>query len=176
MVCADHLTLMIQAVNQYFAGTVNNATASWEVILSAGSVGTPHILLNSGIGNKTEVEAAGVESLVDLPGVGTNLQDHLYTTNLWSVNDNQTFDQYWNNEAFQEELLSAWKDGGDSQFLVDAPTTHVEFGRLPNDHPALQAVAEDPSSGHNSPHFELAFQVRAVLYRVAELPLIKLFT
>jgi len=48
-----------------------------EVILCAGSIGSPHILLKSGIGPRAQLEAAGVPVVHDLPGVGQNLQDHL---------------------------------------------------------------------------------------------------
>ncbi|TPX33923.1 hypothetical protein SmJEL517_g03363 [Synchytrium microbalum] len=49
-----------------------------EVILSAGAVGSPHLLNLSGIGDKKELESVGIECLVDLPGVGKRLQDHLF--------------------------------------------------------------------------------------------------
>jgi choline dehydrogenase len=42
-----------------------------------GSYGTPQLLLVSGVGPKSEVEKLGVQSRVDLPGVGKNLKDHL---------------------------------------------------------------------------------------------------
>ncbi|MDG9928053.1 MULTISPECIES: GMC family oxidoreductase N-terminal domain-containing protein [unclassified Pseudomonas] len=48
-----------------------------ETILCAGSLGSPHLLLKSGIGPRAELEAAGVACKVDLPGVGKNLQDHI---------------------------------------------------------------------------------------------------
>ena len=48
-----------------------------ELILSAGSIGSPHLLQLSGIGPAATLENAGVEILHDLPGVGENLQDHL---------------------------------------------------------------------------------------------------
>ncbi len=51
--------------------------ANREVILSAGSLGSPTILLKSGIGPETELAQAGVEVRHNLPGVGKNLQDHL---------------------------------------------------------------------------------------------------
>jgi len=51
--------------------------AKREVILSAGSVGSPQILQLSGIGPAQVLKDAGVEVVHDLPGVGANLQDHL---------------------------------------------------------------------------------------------------
>jgi choline dehydrogenase len=48
-----------------------------EVILSAGSIGSPHLLQLSGIGSKEVLDNAGIECLHELNGVGENLQDHL---------------------------------------------------------------------------------------------------
>jgi len=48
-----------------------------EVILSGGSINSPQTLQLSGIGNADELKTLGVDPLVDLPGVGENLQDHL---------------------------------------------------------------------------------------------------
>lgn len=58
-------------------GAVKTAQASKEVILSAGSIGSPHLLQLSGIGDTQALENAGVEVKHHLPGVGQNLQDHL---------------------------------------------------------------------------------------------------
>ena len=51
--------------------------ASKEVILSSGAFGSPQILLRSGIGPENEITKHGIDHLVDLPGVGKNLQDHI---------------------------------------------------------------------------------------------------
>jgi len=58
-------------------GQLKQAKANREVILSAGSIGSPQLLQLSGIGPKKVLDAAGVEVHHDLPGVGENLQDHL---------------------------------------------------------------------------------------------------
>ena len=58
-------------------GEISVAIASKEVILSAGAVGSPHLLLLSGIGPRLELEKIGVSCLVDLPQVGKHLKDHL---------------------------------------------------------------------------------------------------
>ena len=56
------------------SGVKNYVKAKKEVIVSAGSVHSPQILQLSGIGNAAELAAFGIESVVDLPGVGQNLQ------------------------------------------------------------------------------------------------------
>ncbi len=58
-------------------GTVQQAHALREVLVCAGSVGSPHLLQLSGIGPGKVLQHAGVEVAHDLPGVGENLQDHL---------------------------------------------------------------------------------------------------
>lgn len=58
-------------------GRVQEVRVSKEVILSAGSVGSPHLLQLSGIGARDTLETAGIEVKHELPGVGENLQDHL---------------------------------------------------------------------------------------------------
>jgi len=58
-------------------GQTRQARAAKEVILSAGSIGSPQLLQLSGIGPKKVLDAAGIELRHELPGVGENLQDHL---------------------------------------------------------------------------------------------------
>ncbi|SQC37956.1 Choline dehydrogenase [Rothia kristinae] len=48
-----------------------------RVVLCAGAIGSPEILLRSGIGPREHLEEIGVPVLADLPGVGANLHDHL---------------------------------------------------------------------------------------------------
>lgn len=52
------------------------ATARREVIISAGTIGSPHILLMSGIGDRTAFAGTGIEPFHHLPAVGYNLQEH----------------------------------------------------------------------------------------------------
>jgi choline dehydrogenase len=58
-------------------GSAVTAKANKEVVLSAGPIGSPHLLQLSGIGDSDTLKAAGVEVKHHLPGVGQNLQDHL---------------------------------------------------------------------------------------------------
>jgi len=59
------------------SGEISVAFASKEVILSAGAVGSPQLLLLSGIGPRGELETTGVSCLVDSPHVGKHLKDHI---------------------------------------------------------------------------------------------------
>lgn len=58
-------------------GKLTDVHCNKEVVLSAGSIGSPHILQLSGIGEASTLAAAGIEPIHELPGVGENLQDHL---------------------------------------------------------------------------------------------------
>jgi choline dehydrogenase len=57
-------------------GQLQSVRASREVVLCAGAIHTPRLLLLSGIGPKDDLEQLGINTAVDLPGVGQNLQDH----------------------------------------------------------------------------------------------------
>ena len=58
-------------------GNLQSLTANREVIICAGPIASPHLLQLSGIGPGKLLQAAGVDVVHDLPGVGENLQDHL---------------------------------------------------------------------------------------------------
>ncbi|PMD45980.1 GMC oxidoreductase [Hyaloscypha variabilis F] len=91
-------------------GTVINATQ--EVILSAGSFQSPGLLELSGIGNKTVLAAAGIEQLIELPGVGENLQDHIRIQTSYQVKENYTsFDILRYNTTYATEQLQLWFEG-----------------------------------------------------------------
>lgn len=63
------------AVQTY--GTKYYLKATKEVILSAGAFQSPQLLMVSGIGPKAELKKKNIATLVDLPGVGRNMQDHV---------------------------------------------------------------------------------------------------
>lgn len=62
------------------------AEATSEVVLCAGAIGSPQILQLSGIGPAALLRQHGIDVVVDLPGVGANLQDHLQIRSVYTVN------------------------------------------------------------------------------------------
>ncbi|KAF9875069.1 putative GMC oxidoreductase [Colletotrichum karsti] len=89
--------------------TKDNATheaiAAREVILSAGSIASPQLLELSGIGNKVLLRKHGIESLVDNPNVGENLQDHVYVPLGFATQPGiETVEDFNNASYFQEQL------------------------------------------------------------------------
>jgi choline dehydrogenase len=66
------------------------AEASAEVVLAAGAIGSPHLLQLSGLGPGALLQAHGVELLVESPGVGANLQDHLQIRTVYEVSGTPT--------------------------------------------------------------------------------------
>jgi choline dehydrogenase-like flavoprotein len=65
--------------------------AKREIILSASATRTPLLLQYSGIGPKRVLDAAKVKTLVDLPGVGWNLQDHSFALSLYNFTTDSSF-------------------------------------------------------------------------------------
>src|SRR5260370_2209344 len=59
--------------------------AGSEVILSAGAIASPQLLMLSGVGAADELRAVGVEPVHDLPGVGKDLQDHITIANSFAA-------------------------------------------------------------------------------------------
>jgi choline dehydrogenase len=66
-------------------GATHQLAVEREAILSAGAVDSPAILLRSGIGPAAELRELGIDSVVDLPGVGRNLHDHVLMGVLWEA-------------------------------------------------------------------------------------------
>ncbi|MGI8556956.1 MAG: GMC family oxidoreductase [Solirubrobacteraceae bacterium] len=64
--------------------------AAREVILAAGAIGSPQLLMASGIGPADHLREVGVAVRHDLPAVGRQLQDHPFVSVLWEVKDTDT--------------------------------------------------------------------------------------
>ncbi|MCV7423479.1 GMC family oxidoreductase N-terminal domain-containing protein [Mycobacterium yunnanensis] len=78
-------------------GHVMNVRAHAEVILSAGAIGTPHLMQASGLGPAGLLSSHQVPLTVDLPGVGENLQDHLQLRTVYRVRGARTVNTLYRN-------------------------------------------------------------------------------
>lgn len=72
------------------SGEIIRIKAAREVVVSAGSIGSPHILQHSGIGPASLLMKHGIEVVQDTPGVGENLQDHLQIRAVFKVQNCET--------------------------------------------------------------------------------------
>ena len=80
------------------------ARAGAEVILCAGAIGTPQILMLSGIGPGDEIARHGLEVVQDHPGIGRNLQDHLQQRAIYKVSGARTLNETYHN-LFRRGLM-----------------------------------------------------------------------
>ena len=76
--------------------------AEREVIVTAGAIGSPRLLLHSGIGPGTHLRETGIDPVMDIPGVGENLHDHMDLFVVSECSGNHSFDRYKN------PFLAAW--------------------------------------------------------------------
>src|SRR5690606_28739773 len=75
----------VKGVEFQHEGVTKQAYASAETVLSAGSIGSPHILELSGIGRGDVLQQAGIEVAREVRSVGENLQDHLQLRMVYKV-------------------------------------------------------------------------------------------
>ncbi|BGP14174.1 hypothetical protein JCM10213v2_002114 [Rhodosporidiobolus nylandii] len=80
-----------------------------EVVLCGGSFNSPQLLELSGIGDKHHLESLGIDSVVDLPGVGENLQDHPVVAMSFKLKpEYKSLDVLESDKAFAEQTLEAY--------------------------------------------------------------------
>ncbi len=68
-------------------GAIRHIEAGAEVVLSLGAINTPKVLMQSGIGDRTELQRLGIPVVLDLPGVGQNFQDHVGFNCVWEYRE-----------------------------------------------------------------------------------------
>ncbi|KAL0581937.1 hypothetical protein V5O48_000167 [Marasmius crinis-equi] len=132
--------------------TSHQVTARNEIILSAGTIGTPQLLMLSGIGDADTLSSFGITSVQHLPSVGQNLSDHAAVPSLWSVNTTDTADTAGRNASLAAEQLRMWNETRSGP-LVDGPLIDVGWIRVPEDAAIFQRF-EDPTAGPNTAHWE----------------------
>ena len=80
---------------EYSAGGASTiAYASSEVLVTSGAIGTPKLMMLSGVGPAAHLKEHGIEVVHDLPGVGENLQDHFGIDIVAELNGHHSLDKY----------------------------------------------------------------------------------
>ncbi|KAF9266699.1 pyranose dehydrogenase [Marasmius fiardii PR-910] len=133
--------------------TFHTVKASKEVILSAGSIATPQILMNSGIGDTQTLTKFGIRTLQNLPSVGKNLSEHPMVWLSWSVTANDTESEAQRNATLAAEQLKQWNETPRSGPLVNAPGLDLGWVRVPANASIFKKF-KDPSPGPNTAHVE----------------------
>jgi len=104
-----------------YNGEVSLIRASVETILSLGSINTPALLMQSGIGDEAELKQFGIPVVQHLPGVGKNFQDHILVSSVWEY----------------QEPLAPRNNGGEATIFwksdssLDAPDIQVLQAEFP---------------------------------------------
>jgi choline dehydrogenase len=116
-----------------------------EVILCGGAFNSPQLLLLSGIGPVTQLQQHGIAPLVDLPGVGENLQDHPIALTFWRAAQPVTFERELRADRLAFNVLRWIATGKGSP--AQSPLTIQGFIRSGSDQllPDLQFQASDVS-------------------------------
>jgi len=122
----------VTGVDYLAGGEVRRAMAP-ETALSAGAIGSPHILQVSGIGPVDRLEEVGVEVRHALPGVGENLQDHLHYRSRWEVDAPLTFFGRTAEQIAEAQRL--YREEGRGPLT----TNHFESGAFLRSHPGIEA-------------------------------------
>jgi choline dehydrogenase len=84
-------------------GETKAAHARGEVLLAAGSLGSPHLLLLSGVGPQTHLANHGIDVVIDRPGVGENFHDHLQFPQRYAIDGRGTL-----NDRYHSVFGRAW--------------------------------------------------------------------
>lgn len=114
-----------------------------EVLVTAGAIGSPKLLLLSGIGPAEELRELGIDVVADIAGVGKNLHDHVDIFQVSECSDNYSFDRYkplhmaaWAGLQYlmfrKGPVASNLVDGGGFWWAnKDAPSPDIQFHFLP---------------------------------------------
>lgn len=113
--------------------------------------------MHSGIGDRSELNALGIESLHHLPSVGKNASDQPFLGIQWVVNSTDTLDTLNRNQTLFNEAFKLWNETGGGPFGNLGPT-HVAWLRLPQNASIFEQFP-DPAAGAETPHIELVTEV-----------------
>ena len=111
-----------KAVEIVEGGRLKRIEAGLEIIVTAGAIGSPKLMMLSGIGPAAHLREKGVSVVHDLPGVGQNLHDHFSTDVIWVLNGATSYDKYkklhW--KAWAGLQYTLFKSGPVASNIVEA--------------------------------------------------------
>ncbi|KAH8918673.1 GMC oxidoreductase [Atractiella rhizophila] len=100
-----------------------------EVVSCGGVIGSPQLLQLSGVGPRKLLEDLGIEVVLELPGVGQHLQDHLSSQITYLTNAERTGDMIKANQSYAQEQLSIWRNGEPGS-MYEAPNDAIAYVNL----------------------------------------------
>jgi len=134
-------------------GATKDIAASKEVILAAGSIHSPKLLMLSGVGEAKALRSLGIEVVENLPGVGENLQDHVLVSGVVFKHKGKMPDRPADSNAVEAEayLSSGLSDDIDislilHQLPVVTPEVSSRFGAPPADTFTIAPALVQPTS------------------------------
>jgi choline dehydrogenase len=90
----------VSGVEVAYDGKTHRIGAAFEVVLSLGAMNTPKVLMQSGIGDASELQRFGIPVVEHLPGVGENFQDHAAVDCVWEYQEALPHATTWGRQPF----------------------------------------------------------------------------
>jgi choline dehydrogenase len=134
-------------------GAVRDVAADREVILAAGTINSPKLLMLSGVGEAKALRGFGIEVVENLPGVGGNLQDHVLCLGVVFKHKGKMPDRPADSNAVEAEAYLASDPSGDMdislvlhQMPAVTPEVASRFGNPPPDAFTIAPALVQPTS------------------------------
>ena len=134
-------------------GVVKDIAADKEVILAAGAINSPKLLMLSGVGDAKALRGLGIDVVENLPGVGENLQDHVLTLGVVFKYKGTMPDRPADSNAVEAEAYLSSGTSGDTdislvlhQLPIATPEAASRFGALPPDAFTIAPALVQPTS------------------------------
>ena len=134
-------------------GAVKDITADKEVILAAGTINSPKLLMLSGVGEEKALSSFGIDVVESLPGVGQNLQDHVLVSGVVFKYKGKMPDRPADSNAVEAEAYLSSSPSGDTdislvphQLPVVTPEVAARYGTPPPDAFTIAPALVQPTS------------------------------
>jgi choline dehydrogenase len=151
-------------------GAVNDVAADKEVILAAGTINSPKLLMLSGVGDSKALRTFGIDVVENLPGVGGNLQDHVLLSGVVFKYKGKMPDRPADSNAVEAEAYLSSGPSGETdislvlhQLPVVTPEVASRFGTPPPDAFTIAPALVQPTSTGSVRLASVNFQDAAVI-------------